>query len=105
MTNVAYCTIPEHDTITNGKLLKACCAMDDDKCECKADDAARATALVYVLSHKSVDAAKKSFENFRADPVWIAAKAESEKKAGGSLTVKDGVKSLFLKTTEYSPNR
>jgi hypothetical protein len=59
--------------------------------------------LVYFLAHKSEAAAKESFDAFRKDPAWIAAKEESEKKAGGSLTIKDGVKSQFLKPTDYSP--
>lgn len=59
--------------------------------------------LVYFLAHSSADAAKASFAAFRADPIWIAAKDASEKKAGGSLTVPDGVKSVFLKATDYSP--
>ena len=61
--------------------------------------------LIYLLTHKSEDAAKASFGAFRADPAWIAAKEASEKKAGGSLTVKDGVKSEFLVPTDYSPVR
>ena len=59
--------------------------------------------LVYLLAHASVAAAKASFEAFRADPEWVAAKAASEEKGGGSLTVPDGVKSVFLQATEYSP--
>jgi hypothetical protein len=58
------------------------------------------TMLVYLLGHKSQDAAKKSFDAFRKDPDWLKAKAESEKD--GSLTVKDGVKSEFLVPTDYS---
>jgi hypothetical protein len=61
------------------------------------------TQLVYLLSHKSQDDAKKSFDAFRQDPDWVAAKEASEKKGGGSLTEKDGVKSEFLKPTDYSP--
>ncbi len=34
-----------------------------------------------------------------------APKEASEEKAGGSLTAKDGVKSVFLKATDYSPTR
>ena len=34
-----------------------------------------------------------------------AVKKASEEKAGGSLTVKDGVKSEFYKPTDYSPIR
>ena len=59
--------------------------------------------LVYLLAHASVDAAKASFDAFRTDPDWIAAKAASEEKGGGSLTMPDGVKSVFLKATDYSP--
>jgi len=59
--------------------------------------------LIYLLAHASTDAAKASFEAFRADPDWIAAKKESEEKGGGSLTVPEGVKSVFLKATDYSP--
>lgn len=59
--------------------------------------------LVYLLAHKSVDAAKASFTAFRQDPDWLKAREASEKKAGGSLTVPDGVKSQFLKAVDYSP--
>jgi hypothetical protein len=59
--------------------------------------------LIYLIAHKSEEAAKKSFDTFRLDPNWVAAKDASEKKAGGSLTEKEGgVKSLFLKATDYS---
>ncbi len=61
--------------------------------------------LVYLLAHASVDAAKTSFDSFRADPEWVAAKKASEDKGGGSLTVPDGVKSVFLKATDYSPTK
>jgi hypothetical protein len=61
--------------------------------------------LVYILAHKSADAAKASFDAFRKDPDWIAARSASEKAAGGSLTVKDGVKSTFMKGTDFSPLR
>lgn len=62
--------------------------------------------LVYLLAHKSQDAAKESFAGFRADPDWIAAKKASEEQAGGALTnAEGGVVSQFLKATEYSPLR
>ncbi|MFO1459066.1 MAG: NIPSNAP family protein [Verrucomicrobiota bacterium] len=61
--------------------------------------------LIYFLTHKSEAAAKASFDAFRQDPAWVTAKTASEQKAGGSLTVKDGVKSLFLKPTDFSPTR
>src|SRR5438034_886665 len=47
--------------------------------------------LVYLLAHKSKQSAEASFKSFREDPDWIAAKKASEDKAGGSLTVPDGV--------------
>ena len=61
--------------------------------------------LLYLLTHKSEAAAKTSFDAFRADPLWVAAKEASEKKAGGSLTIAQpaGVKSEFLVPTDYSP--
>jgi hypothetical protein len=60
--------------------------------------------LIYFLAHKSIDAAKASFDAFRKDPDWVKARKDSEDKAGGPLTIKDGgVKSEFLKPTDYSP--
>jgi hypothetical protein len=64
-----------------------------------------ADTLIYLLAHTSTEAAKKSWDAFRADPAWIAAKKASEEVAGGSLTVPDGVKSVYLKPTDYSPMR
>lgn len=62
------------------------------------------TKLVYILSHKSQEAGEASFNSFRADPVWIAAKAASEKN--GPLTVQpDGVKSVYMQATDFSPIR
>src|ERR1043165_7806963 len=61
--------------------------------------------LIYLLAHKSKDAAEASFKAFRADPDWVAAKAASEKDGGGSLTTPDGVKSVFLAPTDYSPTK
>ena len=62
--------------------------------------------LFYLLGHKSQEAAKKSFDAFRLDPDWVAAKDASEKKAGGTLTEpKGGVVSIFLKATDYSPTK
>ena len=63
------------------------------------------TTLTYLLAHKDAEAAKASWAAFRADPDWIAAKKASEEKAGGSLTVPDGVKSVYMKATDYSPIR
>lgn len=59
--------------------------------------------LIYMLAHASPDAAKASFDAFRTDPAWVTVKKASEKKGGGSLTLPDGVQSIFLKATDYSP--
>jgi hypothetical protein len=57
--------------------------------------------LVYILAHRSTEAAEASFKAFRADSDWIKAKAASE--VNGSLTVKDGVQSVFMVPTDFSP--
>ena len=59
--------------------------------------------LIYLLAHQSPEAAKASFDAFRQDPAWIAARKASEEKGGGSLTEKGGVISEFVKPTDYSP--
>ena len=46
-----------------------------------------------------------SFKAFRADADWVAAKDASEKAAGGSLTVPDGVKSVLMNATDYSETK
>jgi hypothetical protein len=61
--------------------------------------------LIYILAHKSKEAAAASFKAFAQDPAWVAARKASEDKAGGSLTVKDGVKSVFMVATDYSPTK
>ena len=64
------------------------------------------TMLVYLLAHDSQEAAKASFDAFRKDPEWVAAKTASEAAAGGSLTIKEkGVISQFLMPAAYSPLR
>jgi hypothetical protein len=61
--------------------------------------------LVYLLAHRSKDSCEASFAAFREDPAWKQAKAASEAAAGGSLTTPDGVKSVLLVATDYSPTR
>ena len=63
--------------------------------------------LIYILAHQSQEAGAASFGSFRTDPDWIAAKEASEKKAGGSLTEGGmaGVKSTYMKATDYSPTK
>jgi hypothetical protein len=55
--------------------------------------------LVYLLAFPSKEAARKSWEAFRADPEWKKVKEESEK--GGALVTK--IESVFLTPTDYSP--
>jgi hypothetical protein len=59
--------------------------------------------LIYFLAHASPEAGLKSFTDFRADPVWIAAKGESEKNGSLTLPQPEGVKSVYLKATDFSP--
>jgi hypothetical protein len=43
---------------------------------------------------------------FRADPDWVKAKAASEQANGGPLTIQpqaEGVKSIYMKATDFSP--
>nr|UXE44832.1 hypothetical protein Hi04_10k_c3780_00020 [uncultured bacterium] len=67
--------------------------------------AAKPNTLIYILAHKSREAAKTSFDAFRSDPAWDKARKASEEEAGGSLTVTNGVKSEFIKPTDYSPSK
>lgn len=55
--------------------------------------------LIYILAHKSRDAAKKSFADFGNDPEWKKAQTESE--ANGKLVEK--IESVFMSATDYSP--
>ena len=105
MTNIAYFNLIDGEKTTSGELLKACSAMGKDASDVKPDTEVKPFALVYMISHKSADAAKASFGKFGQDPDWKAAYSESEKKGGGPLTAKNGVKSLFLKATDYSPTK
>lgn len=56
------------------------------------------TTLIYILEHKSRDAAKASWAAFSADPDWKKARAASE--VDGRIVAK--VESVFLTATDYS---
>ncbi len=71
----------------------------------EAKDPGADTTLVYLLIHDSAAAQAASFQAFRADPEWIKVRAASEAAAGGSLTIPDGVTSLALTPTDFSPAR
>jgi hypothetical protein len=66
----------------------------------KKDQGAEDT-LIYIVAHRSPEAATASWNAFRADPDWVAAKKASE--TNGALTTK--VESVFMKPTDYSPWR
>jgi len=55
--------------------------------------------FIYVLSHESREAAKKSWDDFRNDPSWKSMRDTSE--AGGPLVGK--VESTFVNPTDFSP--
>lgn len=55
--------------------------------------------LVYLLAHKDKASRDASFDAFRKDPAWIAARDASEKD--GKIVEK--VESVFLEPTGYSP--
>ncbi len=63
------------------------------------DEPLAGRTLVYMLRHKSREAAKESWAKFSKDPEWLAVKAESEKD-GGFVKLHE---SVFLKLTDFSP--
>jgi len=103
MTNVVYWNLPATEKTTVGDLFKAVSPVGNEKVDVDAGANAAPISLVYFLAHKSPEAAKASFDAFRQDADWVKARTESEVKGGGSLTAGNGVKSLFLKATSYSP--
>lgn len=64
-----------------------------------ADSPESANTLVYMLAYPSREAREAAWKAFHDDPVWVKAKAESER--GGVLVQK--VESKFLNPTDYSP--
>ena len=63
------------------------------------DAPAAENQLVYLLAHKSRDAAKASWAAFANDPEWK--KVSSESQVNGRIVAK--VDSVFLTATDYSP--
>jgi hypothetical protein len=55
--------------------------------------------LVYLLAHKSVEAAKASFNAFGKDPAWI--KARDESQLSGPIVEK--IESVYFKALPFSP--
>ena len=63
-----------------------------------ADPPRSQNTLIYIVRHKSREAATASWAAFRADPAWQKAQKESE--ASGKIV--DRVESLFLAPTDFS---
>ena len=63
------------------------------------DAPASQNTLIYVIAHKSRDAANKSWADFIADPEWK--KVASESQVNGSIVSK--VDRVFAEATDYSP--
>ncbi|MFM7845280.1 MAG: NIPSNAP family protein [Planctomycetota bacterium] len=63
------------------------------------DEKLSKNTLIYVVSHESAEAAKKSWEAFRNDPDWKKVREESEKD--GAIVAK--VDSVYMTLVDYSP--
>ncbi|MFN6399624.1 MAG: NIPSNAP family protein [Planctomycetota bacterium] len=103
MNNVIYWSVASGEAMKAQELLEAVSPVGQAKAEIASDLPATGNSLVYFLTHASPDAQKASFGTFRDDPQWNQVRTDSEKAAGGSLTVGAGVKSWFLKPTSFSP--
>ena len=57
--------------------------------------------LIYVVSHDSAIAAKKSWDAFRTDPDWHKARDASEKDG----KIVDKVESVYMTATAFSPKK
>ena len=64
-----------------------------------ADEPKSRDTLIYIVAHDSREAAKKSWDAFRADPAWLKAREASEVE--GKLTEK--VESVYMNPVDYSP--
>ncbi|HET9704081.1 MAG TPA: NIPSNAP family protein [Vicinamibacterales bacterium] len=63
------------------------------------DAPAKDNTLIYIISHESREAAKKSWAAFAADPEWQ--KVNKESNANGKILA--GVVSVYMDPTDYSP--
>ena len=64
------------------------------------DAPAHANTLIYIISHESRDAAKKSWAEFGADPEWKKVAADSQ--VDGKILDK-APESVYMDPTDYSP--
>jgi hypothetical protein len=63
------------------------------------DESLKGRTLIYMLRHKSREAAKENWAKFSKDPEWVKLKAESE--ANGAFVEKHDV--TFMTLTDFSP--
>ena len=63
------------------------------------DEPLAGRTLIYMLRHKSRAAATESWAKFKADPEWVALKAETERDG----TFVKLAESTFMKRTDFSP--
>jgi hypothetical protein len=62
------------------------------------DEPRSKNTLIYILAHESRDAAKKSWDGFKSDPVWQKIQKASE--ANGKIVAK--VESIYAEPTDFS---
>jgi hypothetical protein len=65
----------------------------------QSDDPKSKDTFIYILAHASREAAANNWKEFRADPDWMKAQAESEKD--GPLVKK--IDSTFMDALPFSP--
>jgi hypothetical protein len=64
-------------------------------------DELKDNTLVYVIAHKNMEEATKSWAAFVNDPEWKKVAEESQKD--GPILIRGGVKQLYLNPTDFSP--
>jgi hypothetical protein len=63
------------------------------------DAPAKDNTLIYIISHESREAAKKSWSAFGGDPEWQ--KVAKESQMNGKIVA--GITSVYMDPTDYSP--
>lgn len=63
------------------------------------DSPAKDNTLIYIISHESREAAKKSWSAFGQDPEWQ--KVSKESQMDGKIVA--GITSVYMDPTDYSP--
>ena len=63
------------------------------------DAPAKDNTLIYIISHESREAAKKSWAAFSGDPEWQ--KVAKESQMNGKIVA--GITSVYMDATDYSP--